>query len=312
MKGDGFMKHKLLLAGRNHRLINDFFMQMDFYFECESSSMIYEDMKTHYRYFKPDAFVYCMRTEQRDDIVSVVNFAESISNSDGVPFIVVADNSDFDFLGKLPGKRADLHISTSEPVSVIQEEINSVLIKRKNDALEKANQALKKNGAENDLFTRMEAGLVSMDIPEDLNVSEKRTGKKTGAATAKSSLDSGGRPRILIVDDSTIIHKSIKSYLDNEYNVSSAISGAAALRFLNVQEANLILLDYEMPDMSGPEVLKVLRENPMTADIPVIFLTGINDASKIQKALALRPDGYLLKPVEKDTLLTKVKELIKK
>lgn len=299
------MKHKLLLVGRNHRLINDFFMQMDFYFECESSSTIYEDMKTHYHYFKPDAFVYCMRSEQRDDMVSVINFAESISHSDGVPFIVISDNSDFDFLGKLPGKRADVRISTSDSVSVIQEEISSVVIRKKNEALERANQAIKKNGAEDDLFTRVEAELASL---KDMGEQEKGT----GTSMAKPSMSSGGRPRILIVDDSTIIHKSIKSYLENEYDVSSAISGAAALKFLNVKEVSLILLDYEMPDMSGPEVLKVLRENPMTEDIPVIFLTGINDASKIQKALALKPDGYLLKPVDKDTLLTKVKELLKK
>lgn len=98
--------------------------------------------------------------------------------------------------------------------------------------------------------------------------------------------------------------------MENDYDVSSAISGMAALKFLNVKEVDLILLDYEMPEMSGPDVLKKLRENPMTADIPVVFLTGINDASKIQKALVLKPDGYLLKPVEKSMLMEKIKELL--
>ena len=83
-----------------------------------------------------------------------------------------------------------------------------------------------------------------------------------------------------------------------------------SLKYLKKKTVDLILLDYEMPEENGPAVLAKLRANPQTANIPVLFLTGINDASKIQKALSLKPNGYLLKPVDHDTLLAKVHEVL--
>ncbi len=65
-----------------------------------------------------------------------------------------------------------------------------------------------------------------------------------------------------------------------------------------------------MPDLNGPAVLEELRKDPYLAAIPVVFLTGINDTEKIKNALALKPQGYLLKPVDKESLLAKIRELI--
>ena len=118
------------------------------------------------------------------------------------------------------------------------------------------------------------------------------------------------RPRILVVDDATIIHKTIKGYLDSRYEVATAISGKIALRFLKTKEVSLILLDYEMPDMNGPAVLEELRKDPYLSSIPVVFLTGINDTEKIKNALALKPQGYLLKPVDRESLLAKIREFV--
>jgi response regulator RpfG family c-di-GMP phosphodiesterase len=120
-----------------------------------------------------------------------------------------------------------------------------------------------------------------------------------------------GRHRILVIDDATIVHKAIKGYLDAEYEVATAISGKIALRYLQTKVVSLILLDYEMPEMDGPAVLMRLRSEPALATIPVVFLTGINDVEKIKNALALKPQGYLLKPVDKTALISKMHEIIK-
>jgi CheY-like chemotaxis protein len=120
-----------------------------------------------------------------------------------------------------------------------------------------------------------------------------------------------GRHRVLVIDDATIVHKTIKAYLNPEYEVATAISGKVALRFLMAKEVSLILLDYEMPEMDGPTVLQKLRENPELASIPVVFLTGINDVDKIKNALALKPQGYLLKPVDAKALMNKMHEIVK-
>jgi response regulator RpfG family c-di-GMP phosphodiesterase len=150
-------------------------------------------------------------------------------------------------------------------------------------------------------------------IDAELNAMEK-VGGKPGATPAFNPAaiqpETPGRHRILVIDDATIVHKAIKGYLDAEYEVATAISGKIALRYLQAKEVSLILLDYEMPEMNGPAVLTKLRENPFLASIPVVFLTGINDVEKIKNALALKPQGYLLKPVDKKALIDKIHELV--
>ena len=148
------------------------------------------------------------------------------------------------------------------------------------------------------------------DLEKGTNADAALTANVQNLIKKKEAAANAGRPRILVVDDSTIIHKAIKSYVENVYDISTAISGAAALRFLQAKEVNAILLDYEMPEMDGTEVLTQIRSNPLTANIPVVFLTGVNDTSKIQKALKLKPNGYLLKPIDKNVLLDKLKEIL--
>ena len=65
-----------------------------------------------------------------------------------------------------------------------------------------------------------------------------------------------------------------------------------------------------MPLESGPDVLKKLRDNPTTQNIPVIFLTGISERDKIEKALALKPQGYLLKPIDHIKLLSTISKFV--
>lgn len=298
------MKKKLLLLGNNKRLITDFFMQMDFYFTCASTSIIAGDMATHYQFFEPDAIVYCMRAESRDNIIGVTSFVENVAKKGRTPFIVVADASDYEFLGKMPGGRADLRIGAGASISEIQSEVNNIITRYKSNQLEE--NTTKNVSQLDDTFStlaKLEAELSGVSgAASDVNI-QKLAPKSESAGTT-------GRPRILVVDDSTIIHKAIKSYVENVYDVSTAISGAAALRFLQAKEVNAILLDYEMPEMDGPEVLAQIRNNPLTANIPVVFLTGVNDTSKIQKALMLKPDGYLLKPIDKNVLLDKLREIL--
>ncbi|MBP5265846.1 MAG: response regulator [Lachnospiraceae bacterium] len=109
--------------------------------------------------------------------------------------------------------------------------------------------------------------------------------------------------KVMIIDDDAGTLRSIKSLLDGAYAVSVANSGKKALDMLPVEKPDVILLDYEMPMMNGPETLQKIRMKPGFKDTPVIFLTGVNDRSQIAAALALRPAGYLLKPVNQSKLL---------
>ena len=94
--------------------------------------------------------------------------------------------------------------------------------------------------------------------------------------------------------------------------MATAISGKLAFTFLEKKHTDLILLDYEMPIINGGEVLKKLRENPATKDIPVVFLTGVSNRSTIQEVLAMKPQGYLLKPIDSENLFKVIMDVLGK
>lgn len=277
------MKQKLLLVGGNRTLISEFFVKAGTSFEVLTAATIYQDLKQHLQYYKPDALVYCMKLEKQEDISGVTKFATDTLKKENIPFIVISDNSEYDYLCRIWGEQANLKIASALPIAKMQDEIKNAI----NNAGLLGSGSASAGGSS--LGKTQDDDLWNDPLLDDLL---------------------NKRARVLVIDDSTIIHKTIKNYLERDYDISTAISGFAALRFLKTKEVDLILLDYEMPEMDGIEVLKAIRNNPATVHIPVVFLTGINDSGKIQKALALKPDGYLLKPINKDALLEKIKELI--
>ena len=115
--------------------------------------------------------------------------------------------------------------------------------------------------------------------------------------------------RILIVDDSPVTLRSVKAMLDKTYLVSVATSGEQALKSINREQPDLILLDYEMPGWDGRETFEKIREDELLCDIPVIFLTGVADKEHIAAVLGMNPQGYLLKPVEKEKLLMAIADV---
>ena len=110
------------------------------------------------------------------------------------------------------------------------------------------------------------------------------------------------RKSILIVDDDVSYMSMIMEWLKDRYRVSMANSGMQAITWLAQNHADLILLDYEMPVTSGPQVLEMIRSDVSTADLPVMFLTGKGDKESIMKVLALKPVGYQLKTITRDQL----------
>lgn len=110
------------------------------------------------------------------------------------------------------------------------------------------------------------------------------------------------RKSILIVDDDVSFMCMIMDWLKDKYRVSMANSGMQAITWLAKNHADLILLDYEMPVTSGPQVLQMIRSDVSTADLPVMFLTGKSDKESIMKVLSLKPVGYQLKTISKEQL----------
>ena len=119
------------------------------------------------------------------------------------------------------------------------------------------------------------------------------------------------KKQILIVDDEPIMLRSIKSWLSDDFDVSVVNSGKAAFKFLEAQTVDLILLDYKMPEMSGPAFLAKIRGEEDFKNLPVIFLTASNDKESVLSVVHLKPEGYILKNKPAEEIRAAVKDFFK-
>jgi len=116
------------------------------------------------------------------------------------------------------------------------------------------------------------------------------------------------KDKILVVDDMAINLELIKTVLGREGNFSlvTVSDGKSAIRKAKTNYFDLILLDIMMPGMDGYEVCKILKSYPTTKDIPIIFLTALNDPKNIQKAFQFGAVDYISKPFSKEELTARV------
>lgn len=104
-----------------------------------------------------------------------------------------------------------------------------------------------------------------------------------------------GKRTLVVIDDDSMILRHLKKTLGETYNVYVSTSGATGIGVIEKQSPDAILLDYEMPGFDGTQVLEMIRMNENMKHIPVFFLTGVADASKVSEAVSMKPQGYILK-----------------
>ena len=75
---------------------------------------------------------------------------------------------------------------------------------------------------------------------------------------------------------------------------------------LEEQDLDLILLDYEMPITSGPQVMEMIKSEPNSNGIPIVFLTGRSDRESVMSVMKLKPQGYLLKTMDRSQIMKAV------
>ena len=117
---------------------------------------------------------------------------------------------------------------------------------------------------------------------------------------------------ILVVDDNPQNLELLQAYLEDlQCKVISAVDGIEGMEAVARDNPDLILLDIMMPRMSGFEVCRRLKEDPASADIPVVMVTALNELGDIERAVAAGTDDFLSKPINKLELLTRVKSLLR-
>lgn len=153
---------------------------------------------------------------------------------------------------------------------------------------------------------------VKKNMPDDIigdcferPIDARAIGEKLNASVEQME-SSANKKHILVVDDSGTMLRTIKEWLSGKYKVSIVNSATSAISFLATNHPDLVLLDYEMPVCSGPMMLQMIRSEASTEKLPVIFLTSKGDKESVQKVLSLKPDGYLLKSMTSDKIVSAV------
>ncbi len=335
------MKYKTLVTGKNATVIDDFFIQMDDHFEVVSTSLRFNDIVRHLKYFSPDIFVYCLSNESRENIAQMVNIRNGLLRA-RIPVIVIGAGEECDDFERIAVNVADLVLVKPFTAASLQEDILQFMKEREEESpvsavsavTEKIHEKVQEKIQEKEEILQEKVPVIKEKIKEKAKEIVERkpqapepkpvppkTGLKAPAQDAvaepaqKESAPAPEqtaetRPHILVVDDAPLMLKMLKQHLHAHYDVATAVSGKIAMKFLERRKTDLILLDYEMPGETGPEVLAKLRANDATKDIPVVFLTGVSEREKIQEALEMRPQGYLLKPIDHEKLLDTIKKIV--
>lgn len=125
---------------------------------------------------------------------------------------------------------------------------------------------------------------------------------------ATQTSNTNSKKLILAVDDAAITLSRIVETLQNDYEVITANSGARALKYLEKQKPDLILLDIKMSPLDGLKTLQAIRSIKNRADIPVIMLTGMEDKKSVLDCAKLGICDYVLKPFAEEDLLLRIQK----
>ena len=148
-----------------------------------------------------------------------------------------------------------------------------------------------------------------LNRPIDMELLEKTVEKVIEKGTAPKA-EQDAKRRMLIVDDDPSYAKMVREWLKDIYQVDIVVAGMQAITFLLKNRVDLILLDYEMPVVDGPQVLQMLRSEPSTKDIPIVFLTGVGTREGVERVMALNPRGYILKSTTREDLRGYLKRML--
>ena len=330
------MKYKILLAGKATSIIDDFFLRMSDSFEIMTTSLINDDVLRHVKYFKPHMFLFCMYRESRDDYNKMISLKYHLDKSQvyvGI-FGSQTDVTDFEHAAV---NVADLVMVKPLTMDVIQSKLRIFLnsckfsdsqdLNKNSDSTGNSNSTATPSSAANPepAATPAPAAPTPAAAPAPAAPAPVAPAPAAPAPAAApipganavadfeaflQSVASSQRKHILVIDDDPRMLKMMKEQLHQDFEVATAVNGKVAMKFLESKHTDLILLDYEMPDEKGPDVLAKIRSNPSTKNVPVVFLTGVTERDKIQKALVHQPQGYLLKPIDRERLMETIAKVM--
>ena len=297
LEGGISMKYKILIIGEDYSNVNDIYDQFGKIYEVLISSPIAADISAHVNYFRPDMIMLSLEGIH-DYVVDEFKAAKAAySNLQGIPFAAAGNKDDLMWFEQQWAGLADLKIDIDKKMLDIQLEVDV-----------KIDKAAKKNAK---APAPEAAGKYDANTNQAVNANQSVNVNQTKLADIyNNNQNKDGKKTILVVNDSPIMLKVIREQLKEFYDVVIVTNGKLALKYLKENKVDMMLLDYDMPEMSGLDVLKTMKADAATRNIPAVFLTGVSDRAKIAQALALGPQGYLLKPIDKEKLFAMIHKCI--
>ena len=269
------MRRKILLTGKNQRIASSIseHLEDDQGYEVIRCAPNMEAIAAAVTAHSPQIVIICLSSENPESC-RVYDVIKECPDADDIRVIVVANGEDLKAFKK--GSRLSEPRYLPRPVSIV---------------------------ALYDMLGQIEDELGELQIEE--------TAGTQLFGDREDELPK--RKHILVVDDDPEQLSQIKSHLKEFYDVTAVRSGPEALDYLESHSVDLILLDYMMPQMDGPEVLYRLRTTRAYFRLPVVFLTGVNEREKVIKTLVeLKPQGYIIKPARKSEIIAKIIDVFEK
>lgn len=309
------MKYRVLINSKHSASISEFFKQTAQFFDCLSTSECLDDVANHFKLFRPEAYVCFNEGAQCGSLMTQMRALKSSHDFSGVPIIVIGDDTACNMLEKLQQK-PDLIIRQSTASEEMISEIVKTIQKNKNSAASVSPRPVSQSTSRG---------------PKPISVISKPTAEKQETTKKpKETVEPIKKPQlspeeiikepeepittkanVLVIDDDRSILRLIKSACGDLFNITTMLNADLIDKFFENKTVDIILLDYEMPGENGPQVFQRLRKIPNAMNTPIVFLTGVSDRAKIQEVLSLKPQGYVLKPINMDKLFSTIYSLIR-
>ena len=283
------MRYKVLIYSQRTALMKEFFLQSSSILECMSTSDLIPDVFEHIKVFQPHIFLVFL-TGNDEGAYSLLTDIREANDVDILVAVFGDAKSCADIEKNHPGL-ADIvlqrPLTSTEAAMLISDHAAMLEAKRRAE--------------------QEEAEYLAKLRSPDFNAQEEPAPEPEPQPEAPSPT---GRKRLLIIDDDRQVLKVLKMGLEEKYDVTTMANGKVAEKYLENHTADLIILDYEMPVVNGADVFKHLKGIKHAANIPVLFLTGVADSSRIMEVMALQPAGYLLKPIDMERLYDTIHKII--
>jgi len=142
-----------------------------------------------------------------------------------------------------------------------------------------------------------------------------QTGESIACSAPTTALTNAVRkPKLVCVDDEPLILELLQRIVRMrglDWDVESFVDSRLAWDYLRAGDADVVITDVSMPGLSGPDLVRLLRDNEATKDTPVVVLTGLNEANLKRRVLDLGATDLLSKPIQTDDLLARLRSALR-